>query len=291
MFEDFGTLATNMKEYLEEANRKRTSSIKIESLNDMQRVLDSMPEIKKLSGNVSKHVALTCEVSRLIEEGELMDLSLVEQEIACSTRDNRIEHFRKVMEVLQNQRVSNLQKLKLVIIYALRYENDDKIPIFIDKLKALEVSPENLGLISQVCQFAGKNSRTSDLFATKDILAMASSMLSRAMKDVPNVYTQHKPFVSTLIEHIRQQKLRETDYPYTNWRNFRDSRPVDFIVFILGGATYEEAKEINFLNRSGSGTVAFLGGSFIHNSRTFLAEMSKFGKETRESTDVKIKME
>lgn len=36
-----------------------------------------------------------------------------------------------VLEILQNKQIQQYEKLKLVIIYALRYENDDKI----EKLK------------------------------------------------------------------------------------------------------------------------------------------------------------
>lgn len=38
-----------------------------------------------------------------------------------------------VLEILQNKEIQQYEKLKLVIIYALRYENDEKI----EKLKEL----------------------------------------------------------------------------------------------------------------------------------------------------------
>lgn len=45
----------------------------------MQRALDALPELKKLSSNVQKHVTLTTEISRLIGERNIMDVSKVEQ--------------------------------------------------------------------------------------------------------------------------------------------------------------------------------------------------------------------
>lgn len=58
----------------------------------MQKVLDSIPELRQKGGNVSKHVTLTCELSKLVEERDLMEISKIEQEIAC--KDNKNEHFR-----------------------------------------------------------------------------------------------------------------------------------------------------------------------------------------------------
>jgi vacuolar protein sorting-associated protein 45 len=45
------------------------------------------------------------------------------------------------------------------------------------------------------------------------------------------------------------------------------------VVFIQGGATYEEAKEISVLNTRLQGLEVVLGGTHIHNSKSFLAEI------------------
>ena len=92
MFINFGELAQNIKDFIDEMSLARQKSIKIESLDDMQRALDALPELKKMSGNVQKHVTLTTEISRLIGERNIMDVSKVEQEI--SSKDNRNEHFK-----------------------------------------------------------------------------------------------------------------------------------------------------------------------------------------------------
>lgn len=55
----------------------------IDSIEDMQRFIDSFPEFRQQSGNVSKHVALMSELSRIISEDSLMTVSQVEQEVAC----------------------------------------------------------------------------------------------------------------------------------------------------------------------------------------------------------------
>ena len=67
-FSNFGDLASNVKVAIDSITKKQHSSVKIENLEDMQRALDALPELKQHSSNVQKHVTLTCEISRLVEE-------------------------------------------------------------------------------------------------------------------------------------------------------------------------------------------------------------------------------
>jgi len=43
---------------------------------------------------------------------------------------------------------------------------------------------------------------------------------------------------------------------------------------MVGGCTYEEAEKVYLYNKMNPNTKIILGGSYIHNSRTFLAELS-----------------
>jgi vacuolar protein sorting-associated protein 45 len=53
-------------------------------------------------------------------------------------------------------------------------------------------------------------------------------------------------------------------------------RVEDIIVFIIGGVTYEESLCVHQLNRSTShgGIRIVLGGTTVHNSKSFLEEVS-----------------
>jgi hypothetical protein len=52
--------------------------------------------------------------------------------------------------------------------------------------------------------------------------------------------------------------------------------PEKLIVFIVGGATYEEAKELSSVyNVPGNSNKVILGGTNIVNSNDFLAEVAK----------------
>ena len=56
--------------------------------------MENFPEFRKLSGTVSKHVAVVSEMSRIVREHHMMELSETEQDIATQGEK------RVIMEVL-----------------------------------------------------------------------------------------------------------------------------------------------------------------------------------------------
>jgi vacuolar protein sorting-associated protein 45 len=50
----------------------------------MKRFIEEYPEFRKLSGNVSKHVTLVGELSRKVGAENLLEVSEVEQSLACN---------------------------------------------------------------------------------------------------------------------------------------------------------------------------------------------------------------
>lgn len=84
MYLNFGDLGGNIKEYVEQYQTKTQSNAAIESIADMKRFVEDYPEFRKLSGNVSKHVTLVGELSRRVGVDGLLDVSELEQSLACN---------------------------------------------------------------------------------------------------------------------------------------------------------------------------------------------------------------
>lgn len=84
MYLNFGDLGGNIKEYVEQYQSKTKSNAAIESIADMKRFVEDFPEFRKLSGNVSKHVTLVGELSRRVGADGLLDVSELEQSLACN---------------------------------------------------------------------------------------------------------------------------------------------------------------------------------------------------------------
>ena len=92
----------------------------------MQRVIENFPEFKKGERNTTKHFNILEELRKLVEARNLYEVSEVEQDIV-SGNDARNKHFKAVQGIIEKEGVNKLEALRLVILYAIRYEDNDKI--------------------------------------------------------------------------------------------------------------------------------------------------------------------
>ena len=84
MFLNFGDLGGNIKSYVDTYQEKTKSNMNIESIADMKRFVEEYPEFRRLSGNVSKHVTLVGELSKRVQQDNLLEVSELEQSLACN---------------------------------------------------------------------------------------------------------------------------------------------------------------------------------------------------------------
>ncbi|KAF8160191.1 Sec1-like protein [Pholiota molesta] len=82
----FGDLGSSLKDYVQDYQSRSLaqSPSSINSIADMKRFVEEYPEFRKLGGNVSKHVALVGELSRLVGRDKLLEVGEVEQGLATS---------------------------------------------------------------------------------------------------------------------------------------------------------------------------------------------------------------
>lgn len=112
----------------------------------------------------------------------------------------------------------------------------------------------------------------SDLFESSSIFSGARSRL-KGLKGVENVYTQHSPRLEATLQNLITARLKEQQYPFVEGGGSTRDKPQDIIVFIMGGATYEEAKMVAQVNAISPGVRVVLGSTTVHNSTTFLEEV------------------
>ncbi|KAG8214562.1 Sec1 family-domain-containing protein [Butyriboletus roseoflavus] len=269
----FGDLGTSLKNYVQsyQSRSLAQSPSAINSISDMKRFVEEYPEFRKLGGNVSKHVALVGELSRLVERDHLLDVGEIEQGLATSSGCD----FKTVQALVSNNTVPAWNKLRIVILYALRYQKTQmsNIATLINLLLSNGVSREDARLVHVFLNIAGSDQRQDDLFSTESLLAKGRSAL-KGLQGVENVYTQHTPHLSQTLENLFKGRLKETSYPFHDGAgtNFGLQRPQDIIIFMIGGTTYEEARTIALLNQdsTSTGTRVLLGGTCVHNSSSYL---------------------
>lgn len=279
MYLNLGDLGATIKQYVDEYQSKTKSNMNIESIADMKRFVEEYPEFRKLSGNVSKHVALVSELSRRVAQDHLLEISELEQGLACN--ENHNSDLRNIQRLIENPQIDEDSKVRLVLLYALRYERmaNNAIKSLIDLLDRVGISEKKSALVPSLLFYAGYQQRQDDLFSNQSFLSRGKSAL-KGLKGVENVYTQHTPHLGDTLDLLIKARLKDTDYPFVSNDNaMMRERPQDIIVFICGGTTFEEARYIAQLNATTPGVRIVLGGNNVHNSRSFLNQISKVGED------------
>jgi len=175
-------------------------------------------------------------------------------------------------------------KLRLVALYSLRYERHPSggLPVLLDLLTAAgNIPPRQVALIPKLLAYHHSLQTSpaaggfSDLFESASIFSGARDRY-KGLKGVENVYTQHAPRLEVTLQNLIKAKLREQQYPFIEGSGSTRDKPQDVIVFIVGGATYEEAKIVAQINASSPGVRVVLGATTIHNSTSFLEEVDEY---------------
>jgi len=274
---NFGELGERIKSLIDGYQSRRASHERIASIEDMQAFLERYPAFRAESHNVSKHVAVMGELARLVDVCSLMEVSRFEQELACA--DDHGGHLRELLDVLGKDRAQGPDKLRLGLLYALRYEGVANLQMIKGRMAAGGVPPENVELVDKILRYAGNGARGPGLYGRRDVVSRMTRSLLTSVQGVSNVYSQHVPMLMETIQNIARGKLREVDYPFVmgapeGAADAPSAKPSEVIIFIAGGTTYEEATKVTEFNRSNrEGMRIVLGGSTIHNSTSFLEEL------------------
>ncbi|XP_028554737.1 vacuolar protein sorting-associated protein 45 homolog isoform X2 [Dendrobium catenatum] len=289
IYENFGDLGLNIKQMVDDFQQIAKSNQNIQTIDDMAKFVNNYPEYRKMHGNVSKHVTMVTEMSRIVEERKLMLVSQTEQDLAC--KGGQAAAYEAVNNLLNNESVSDIDCLRLVMLYALRYEKESPVQLMqlFNKLASRSEKYKSVDkwiyMVHQLVQFllkqAGVDKRTGDLYGNRDLLNIARNM-ARGLKGVENVYTQHQPLLFQSMENITKGRLRDIDYPFIG-NHFQQGRPQEVVVFVVGGTTYEEARTVALHNAANSGTRFILGGTVVLNSQRFLKDLEEALKIARSS--------
>ncbi|KAF2750361.1 Sec1-like protein [Sporormia fimetaria CBS 119925] len=278
MYLNFGDLGENAKDYVQQFASKHQGTQKLDSITDMKRFIEDFPEFRKLSSNVTKHVTLVGELSRRVGEENLLEVSELEQSIACT--ENHSNDVKNLQRLIQNPQIPADNKLRLTAIYALRYSkhSSNSTPMLLDLLSVAGVPRHRVNLITSLLAYHDSLQANTaaggvpDLFQPGSFFGGARDRF-KGLKGVENVYTQHSPRLETTLQDMIKGRLNQQSYPFVEGGGSTKDKPQDIIVFMVGGTTYEEAKMVAQVNASSPGVRVVLGGTTVHNSTSFLEEV------------------
>lgn len=271
LYLNFGEIGQTIKELMDEFQKKAKNHQKIESIADMKNFVEAYPLFKKLSGTVAKHVTVVGELFSLVEKYNLLQVSELEQELSC--QNDHSAQLQKMKEIINNQKVREIDCVRLVMLYVLHYEKhaNNDISGLIDLLKKRGVSDKYIKLVYNILEYSGINARQNNLF-DRESVAKITKKLFKGLSGVDNIYTQHTPLLNETLEDLIKGKLSPQTFPYLG-NMIISRRPQDIIVFMIGGTTYEESLTVYNLNKQNPGTKIVLGGTTIHNFESFIEEI------------------
>ncbi|KAB7493707.1 Vacuolar protein sorting-associated protein 45 [Armadillidium nasatum] len=267
MYLNYGDIGQTIKELMEEYQQKLSKQQNVESLSDMKKFVENYPEFKKMSGTVSKHVTILGELSRIVSSNKLLEISECEQELVCGTEIN----FQRIKQLVSSHEIREKDAVKLVMLYALKHQrsHSNDVKTLISILKKKNVSDTSL-----------KTSIPQDVSSIR-------RRFFKGIKGVDNVYTQHKPLLTEILNSALRGRLKETQFPYCGTGNsggaLESSCPKSILVFMVGGITYEEAYAVHLLNSSSRSVKIYLGGNYIHNSQSFIDSINGSLSDHRKS--------
>lgn len=210
MYLNFGDLGTTIKDLVQNWQRKQQTHARLDTINDMQNFVDNYPEFRAMSGNVSKHVAIMTELSRLVGLYDKMKVSEVEQELACNQDHSLAQDM--LLKLIDDNKIEWNDKLKCVLLYALRYETQKhQLPQFKQLLRGKAgtdfKSLQRINCIDELLKYCGAKLRGGDLFGNKSLSSSAVQWVKSALKGVENIYTQHKPLLAETLVSIHSEHI------------------------------------------------------------------------------------
>ena len=275
-----------LKDWQKQSAQHSSATQNFSSVEEMQAFMEKFPEIRSQSHTVSKHVAIMGELARLVETCSLLDVSELEQELATTAEDHNT-HWRQLMQKLSSPTIKVPDKLRLGLLYALRYETLGNLHMVQSAMSKGGVPQDMVNLLPIVLRYGGIKSRGPGLYGDNDhhtnkgpgnvVTKMTKSFMSNVVLQggVENVYAQHVPLVMETVQALVKGKLSTRTHPIvpgswvgggrggTSGNSHHGSSssgssgeswassmiPSEVLIFMVGGITYEEGTKIHEFNQ------------------------------------------
>lgn len=287
MYMNFGELGDKIKEYVDlyRSQTKNKSSDSLQSIEDIKMFIEKYPEFRRLSGNVSKHMAIVSELDRQLKELKVWTISELEQNLAVHKDSN--DDFQQLMALIKDVQIPSYYKLKLACVYLLKHhDNEPRAQELRQAFSTNVLDPELCDALQKyelLIQEVVKNGtdvrsdkKSEDLLSelTKKFNNTRIGRLSKSKgEEESNVYMQHVPDISMVISNISKPEHSELFSDVASGKPAKDISAQDIVIFIIGGVTYEEARWVEKFNNSMDDKVKIIvGGTKILNTREFSTE-------------------
>lgn len=235
---------------------------------DMQEKMLAAMKVMSSKEYVGGIMNISSELFDTLKNEKIMDVIILEQEVV--TTGDRQAEYQRVLELISDPQISNKNALRLVLLFALRYEKHS------EAINDLMTALRNRGGSWNGREFSywealrniagdGKRGKDNDLFSNKSILGKIGAKL-KELKENRCIMELFRPPLEGILQKLGKGQLSQSAFPFLDGSEGTSARKV--IVFYVGGATYEEF--VIGSNMTTSNMEVIVGGTSIHNCDQFL---------------------
>ncbi|SCU87431.1 LADA_0E03972g1_1 [Lachancea dasiensis] len=289
MFLNFGELGDKVKQYVSSYKDKTKSNSQINTIEDIKQFIGKYPEFRRLSGDVSKHMAIVGELDRQLQDKHIWEISELEQNISAHATD--YQNYKDLLNLILDPKIDSYYKLKLACVFSLKNSGSAQFAE-ISRALSLQVSPEEVNFFHHFNSIFQTRTQQSATGRDRDdlISELAKKFNQKGQHKADNVFMQHVPELFALLNDLSKNKVSEDKYPFLE-NSPRKFPPQDVIIFFAGGVTFEEARVLHQFNKTMSeendGKIrAVLGGTSILGTRDFMDYCKTSGKKETELSDL-----
>ena len=120
---NFGDVGMAVKDLVDRVSADHMTVKGFDTIEDIAAFVDHLPDATEQQGLTAKHVTIMGALSKEVEERSLMAVSGVEQDVCCQA-SSPAAHYEAVAGIVRNGRVRAMDKARLVLLYAFRYEQE-----------------------------------------------------------------------------------------------------------------------------------------------------------------------
>ena len=272
MFATYDRLLTSVDTLKSEY--KKTTDIKLDTIAEMKKAIANMAKAKEVTELFKKHISLVLAIKKVVESHAFFDedgICLFEQDLL-----DRVDHStsaKRVQAFLQDPRLRAIDRVRLVLLYLLRFEGNRNLKLeeCVTLLREANVPPELRKAVPGLLQYCGKGCPGRD----GDIFASTATGQLKTEPEKQNDMLRHTPLLTQTLLQLQKGKLDAKKYKVIEQPGITPSpSPSEVVIFFVGGATYEEAKTVAYFNEHNPGMRVVLGGTNVHNTTSFLEEIS-----------------
>lgn len=121
---NFGEFTTELGTELQRMYKEKNVAVKSDDLEAMQKALDKLPDLSKETARLRKHSAIIQALGDFVTTNEIYSVSQLQQDII--TENNKQQQLKDLLQMFLKKGVRSIDKLKLAMIYCLKYSDDSE---------------------------------------------------------------------------------------------------------------------------------------------------------------------